>query len=144
MADAEREGGPPAVGEAPPQPPPAGVYVSPALPLGLPGVPVPGVDPTVEELGTIFDIATARAWCGVEDAHMDALEAALGGQVTRLRSLVLIDRVGWDFAMQNLADANGAFPGPIVVGILESLQSYVNIIVRIVVFHCCRCGACPP
>ena len=94
---------------------------------------MPGIDPTPDELTAITDVATARAWCGVDDDYMAALEGALGGRVRTLRHLVLVDRVGWDHAMQNLHDREGNFPGPLWVATLESLRRVARI----------KCGLCP-
>ena len=127
----QAEGLPHVVERAPPRVPQ--VTTASALPLGLPGVPVPGVDPTEDELAVIQDVTTARAWCGVEDTGLVILERALGGQLRNLRQIVLVDRPGWDFALANMVDDTGNHPGALLVGLLESLRRVARL----------KCGLCP-
>ena len=59
-------------------------------------VPAPGVDPTVEELGTIQSLAGIGAWLGAPDALTVGLIAELGGGAPRLREIVFVPKVAWE------------------------------------------------
>ena len=72
------------------------------LPQTQPGVPAPGVDPTVEELAAINGIAGIFDWLGTAQPVRDALLQALGGMAPRLRDLVYIKCDGWDSTVTGL------------------------------------------
>ena len=107
--------------------------VTASLPLGEDGVPVPGIDPTNEELALVVDLPTALAWAGIGDELLASLEQALGGPLALLRNIVLIDRNGWDWALQNTFRDTGEHVGLLATGRLESLRRIARL----------RCGLCP-
>ena len=66
------------------------------LPQTQPGQPAPGVDPTVDELAAIRDIAGIFDWLGTAAPVRTALGGALGGGAPRMRDLVYIKGDLWD------------------------------------------------
>ena len=66
------------------------------LPQTLPGVPAAGIDPTVDELATIADLAGVFNWLGSSEGLREAVVQALGGGAPKLRDLVYIRGELWD------------------------------------------------
>ena len=115
-----------------------------ALPLGEPGIPCNVVDPTVDELAAIDTVDAACAWAGITADLRQALELSVGGPITMLRHLLLIDRTNWDFCVSNTyrGDGQGAplevngepvWVGALAAGRLESLRRIARL----------KAGLCP-
>ena len=66
------------------------------LPQTLAGVPAAGIDPTIDELASIGDLAGVFAWLGASEGLREALGRALGGGTPKLRDIVYIRGEVWD------------------------------------------------
>ena len=67
------------------------------------------MDPTLQELEAIGDLAGAKDWAGVEAPFADVLMTALGGP-TRVRDVALIARPAWDQAVASVSVPTGQDP----------------------------------
>ncbi len=67
-------------------------------PVGAPGTPCDGIDPTPSELGAIKDVEGAAAWAGLDHETQEALFKETGPP-TRLRDITFISRENWDKAV---------------------------------------------
>ena len=76
------------------------VAASAPTPVGTPGVPVPGIDPTTEELNGIDTLGKALEWAGVDDDIWKAFNVNLGG-AKLLREVAGMPPADWDTAMFN-------------------------------------------
>ena len=72
------------------------------LPQTEAGVPAPGIDPTVAELGDLNNVAGVTDWLGTAPPARAALVVALGGGEPRLRDLVYIKGADWDAAIASI------------------------------------------
>ena len=66
-----------------------------SLPVGAPGVGVPGLDPTPEQLDSITTLSAALAFPGIGEGLRKALYEMLGTP-TVVRDLAFIPRTTWD------------------------------------------------
>ena len=100
--------------------------VSVRWPLGTPATPCAGLDPTVEELNAITNLAEALAWAGIGERRRDALYERTG-EIRLLRELAFIDRGAWDDAVSHVTDTS-----PVETGRFESLRRVARLRVGIV------------
>ena len=84
-----------------------------ALPLGLPGVGVEGLDPTTEELNSITTLQLALQWPGITDALRDGLFAVLGTP-TVIRDIAFVGVADWQSALDSVQLTVGAGDAAVV------------------------------
>ena len=77
------------------------------LPQTAPGVPAAGIDPTVDELQQMGDVAGIFSWLGSEESLRTAVLRALGGVKPRLRDLVYVLADLWKDTVRNLRVPQG-------------------------------------
>ena len=97
------------------------------LPQTQPGVPAPGIDPTVEELAGITTVDLAFRWLGTSEAARRALLGELGGGTTpALRDIVYIKAGDWQRSLDNIVvsvpDAEARAPTVIEMGHFHMLR----------------------
>ena len=91
------------------------------LPQTLPGVPAVGIDPNVEELQAITNLADSFKWLGTSDLASKALLAALGTGEPKLRDIVYIKGKDYDEMLSQIVITGGEpgttrAPSPIEAG----------------------------
>ena len=69
------------------------------LPQTAPGVPAPGVDPTVDELAAITSVPAIFAWLGTAESIVAAFMQSLGGASTKNRDVVYISAGDYEHAI---------------------------------------------
>ena len=72
------------------------------LPQTAPGVPTPGIDPTVIELQEMASVADIFSWLGTDDDAKNALFVALGTKTLKVRDIVYIKAKDWDDAIHGI------------------------------------------
>ena len=77
------------------------------LPQTAPGVPAEGIDPTVDELQQIGDVAGIFSWLGSEESQRTAALRVLGGGQHRLRDLVYVPADLWLDTVRDLPVPQG-------------------------------------
>ena len=77
------------------------------LPQTAPGVPAEGIDPTVDELQQIGDVAGIFSWLGSEESQRTAALRVLGGGQPRLRDLVHLLADLWHDTVRELRVPQG-------------------------------------
>ena len=75
---------------------------------GAPGVGVPGVDPSPDEVSNLNTYDEAATWAGVSVPVRTALHTQLGGPITVLRQIVLLTYDGWASAVDTATKDAGA------------------------------------
>ena len=91
-----------------------------SLPVGAPGVGVPGLDPTPEQLDNITTLSAALAFPGIGEGLRNALYEMLGTP-TVVRDLAFIPRTTWDKVIGEVK-VDGNDINPIDVAKLESFR----------------------
>ena len=88
-------------------------FTSMDLPQTDAGVPVPNIDPTVDELAGYNSLAQIYQWLGMSEASRAGFIAALGGGNPPLRDVVYTRGPDWDAAMETVRVAvDGGDPRP--------------------------------
>ena len=72
------------------------------LPQSAAGIPVPGIDPTSDELGRIDNIDGVATWLGMAAPARAGLVAAMGGGTPLLRDMVFINLADWGSLLQDV------------------------------------------
>ena len=83
------------------------------LPQTLPGVPAPGVDPTVEEIQGMGIIASIFDWLGTAPSARTAFLNALGGGDFRIRDVVFVKGPDYDRAVAGVRYIPGEGQDPV-------------------------------
>ena len=69
------------------------------LPQTAPGVPASNVDPTIDELASMQDIAAIFDWLGTAEPVRASFIGAMGGGAPRLRDIVYMTEAAWSAAV---------------------------------------------
>ena len=78
------------------------------LPQSDAGVPVAGIDPTMDEMGSLNSVQDIAKWLGAQHPLLQALADGLGTPTPKLRDLVYIKQTDWDAMVTGMVLPNGS------------------------------------